>query len=370
MKTPTIRILNQELKLLADIDQYSELYYTRALIEPGDFAFSLPFSKKEAEILDEGNIILIGSDGERAGIIEEIEKKKLEKGSEWIICRGHEAKALLKRRITLPKLGQSRIEMEAPSETIMKELVSNQCGKEAGVKRQFPKMVTTKDYRRGLSYSLSCAFSNLLYELQKCAKASNLGFSITLNPQERELVFDIIEGIDRSASQNKNSRALFADEYDTLGSVNISQGVLGYSSELYVLGAKSQEGRPMAIAWNGEEPEGYDRIENAIDAPSLTDIEALRRYGIIKLDAFPKTFFLEAEIPFNAPIELKKDYELGDLCSVKAYGEWYSVPIYSIEEKWTRDKPGIRLGFGRPAQGAFSITKGAANELMEALRAG
>ncbi len=42
MRAPSLRILNSELELVADIERYGELYYTRSLAEPGDFAFLLP----------------------------------------------------------------------------------------------------------------------------------------------------------------------------------------------------------------------------------------------------------------------------------------------------------------------------------------
>lgn len=354
---------------MADIERYGELYYTRSLVEPGDFAFSLPAEADEEKAVAEGNFILVGNDGTRIGIIEETEHRTLEGGTAWVIARGHEAKAIFARRITLPSEGAARIDMDAPAETVMKALVHSQCGPGASPARRFPSLDIVPDLGRGMPYSLSSGYSSLLSELSYIAKASGLGFGLTFDAAGRTLLFDVIEGNDRSAGQSRLSRALFAQEYDTLSHASLTQGFGHYASALYVLGARLPEGRPVALAFDGQEPEGFGRFERAIDAPSLSEDERLQRYGQARLSAYPTTFFLEAQLPAHSPLEADKDFSLGDLCSVHAYEEWYTVPIHSIEEHWTKDGFQIRLGFGRPGLGAFSTAMGTANELLSALRA-
>jgi len=369
MRAPSLRILNSELELVADIERYGELYYTRSLAEPGDFAFLLPLEADEEEAVAEGNFVLVGNDGARIGIIEEVEKKVFEKGSAWIIARGHEAKAIFARRIAIPPAGAARIEMDAPAETVMKALVHSQCGPGAAPERQFPALAIAPDLTRGCHYSLSCGYSSLLSELSSIANASGLGFGLSFDTAGRLLIFDIIEGLDRSAGQEQHARALFAEEYDTLTHASLTKGFGRYASALYVLGARLPEGRPVVLAWDRAEPEGYARFERAIDAPALTEYERLQMYGMARLGAYPTTFFLEAQLAAHSPLEADKDFRLGDLCSVHAYGQWYTVPIHSIEEHWTKDGFQVRLGFGRPVPGAFSTAMGTANELLSALRA-
>jgi len=369
MRAPSVRILNSALELVADLERYGEFYYTRSLVEPGDFAFSLPARADEEKAVAEGNFILVGNDGTRIGIIEETEHRTLEKGTEWIIARGHEAKALFARRITIPPAGAARIDMDAPAETVMKALAHSQCGPGADERRRFPGLAIAPDLGRGCHYSLSCGYSSLLLELGYLAKASGLGFELSFDTAGRTLIFDVIEGLDRSAGQDQNARALFANEYDTISSPSLTEGFGRYASALYVIGARLPEGRRVVLAWDGAEPEGYARFERAIDAPALTECERLQMYGMARLGAYPTTFFLEAQLPQGSPLRPDTDFALGDQCSVHAYGEWYTVPIHSIEEHWTKDGFQVRLGFGRPALGAFSASMHAASELLDALRA-
>ena len=201
-----------------------------------------------------------------------------------------------------------------------------------------------------MSYTLSCGYSNVLLELNYCAKATGTGFRLQFDAMQRTLVFDIIIGTDRSAGQDTNGRALFAEDYDTLSSANMTQGYSGFSSALYVLGSKLSEGRPTAIAWRGLEPQGYGRFERALDALALDTSDKLLEYGTARLGSYPMTFFLEAELPHGSPLAQDTDYFLGDLCSVKAFGQWYTVPIESIEERWDQGWSRNPLGFRAPRE--------------------
>jgi len=365
-----LRVFDPMLELIADIDGFAEFYYTRKLVEPGDFAISMPLDGTGAESLTTGNFILVGDMTSRLGIIEEIEKKRLCKGTAWIIARGHEAKALLGRRIVLPAAGFERMEMTAPAESVMKALVATQCGLVAGEKRRIPGLVAVADEGRGMSYKISSRLTNLLTELCRCARSSGLGFKLDFDDTGLALVFDVITGMDRSAEQSVNPRALIAEGYDTMKSAEIKTRSSGFSNTIYVEGKKSLENWPMATVWNDLEPEGLNRFERGLDAPLLQNELELHEYGIGKLASYPEEFFLEAEVPNEAPVMPDEDYFLGDICSVEAYGQWYKVPLESIEERWTQDGPGIRLGFGRPALGSHSTAMRETESLWEMLRSG
>jgi hypothetical protein len=370
LEFPLIKILDSNLTLAAVLDCYSECYFTRSLREPGDFGFCIAFEEGMHKTIKEGNFILIGGNGERIGIIEQTEYRTTRNGTKLVIVRGHEAKSILSRRIILPPEGMSRMEMTAPAETVMKQLVASQCGPLAAPTRQFPFLIIESDRQHGEDYQLASAYANLLSELCGIAEASRMGFSLSFDIQTRSLTFDIIEGTDRSSGQNAESRALFAQEYDSLIDATLEQGIGSAACLLYVLGSKSGDGRTLEAVWYGKEPEGFERIERACDAPSCADRESLVAFGRARLVSHEPVFFLEAEIPPHSPLILDTDYRLGDLCSVHAYGQWHTVPIHSIEERWTLEGSGIHIGFGKPASGALRTTMKVTQDLLDALRAG
>lgn len=369
-KSSTLKILDKYLKLVNEIDGFSELYYTRRLIEPGDFGISIPLNLKGADDLDIGNYVLIGDGGTRLGVIESIEKKRLKKGKNWIIARGHEAKALFGRRITIPANGDERIILNGPAETVMKALIEGQCGNKTTVERILPVIKIGSDLKRGADYTLSSRLSNLQTELCRCAKASEIGYTVYLNTENKKMIFEVIIGTNRSAEQDDNPRVFIAENYDTMKLAEIKKGYIGLCNTLYVEGQKSPEGWPVVAAWQDSEPYGEGRFERAIDAPLIQDEELLHSYGISKLSSYQGEFFLEAEVLPNAPLLPDEDYFLGDVCSVDAYGQWYTVRLESIEERWTNEGPGIRLGFGQPAMGSHSAAMRETESLWEMLRSG
>lgn len=364
-----MRIFDDSLALTAEIDAWTELYYTRGLQEPGDFALSIPFDATGAECLKPGAFILVGEGGKRIGEITAVEKKSKGKGSRRLVARGYEAKALFSRRITIPPLGTTRIEMTAPAETVMKHLVRTQCGPEADDARRFPRLLVADDRGRGTTYFLSCRHSGLLDELCRCASGVGLGFAVSFDKDERKLVFEVIEGVDRSAGQEVNGRALFSEAYDTIRSCELAASRTGYANTLLVQGALLPEGRPTVTAWEREEPQGFSRFEKAADARMITGHEALFRYGRSRLADMEETFFLEAELPNTSPLAQDRDFGLGDRSEVEACGEWFSVPVDSIEERWTKDGSGTRIGFGRPTRGAMRTALKETKDIWDALGA-
>jgi hypothetical protein len=365
----SVKVLNGSFELLADIDSFSELYFTRKLLEPGDFALSMPLSGKGSEAIKNGEFILCGNYSNKIGVIEETEKRRGAKGIDWIIARGFEAKSILKRRIILAPEGSERFELEAPVETVMKSAVKSQCGEGAQAGRRFQSFAVSGDLGRGASYPLACRQVSLLDTLSRCGRSARVGFSTALDISERTLIFDVIIGKNRSAEQNENGRALFSERYDTLLSAELREGRTGYANTLYLLGGLSEGTRSAATVWEGAEPCGIDRFERPIEARTLQEAEALEVYGRSRLNEYAETFFLEIEVPCDSTLRLDRDYALGDLCSVEAYGTWFTVPLESIEERWTKDGPGIRLGFGYPEQGAHSAAMRETRDLWEALGA-
>jgi hypothetical protein len=364
-----VRILNPELELIAEINAYAELYYSRKLTLPGTFALSMPLTGDSEESVAVGNYLLAGYSNDRLGMILEVKKSTLPKGTPWLIARGNEAKCLLGRRLVKPPEGLARYEHTAAAETVMKAMVSAQCGPLSGPSREFPHFKMAVDRVKGKFCTVSCSYSNLLSELEKIATESGLGFTMDLISEAKKIEFDVVVGTDRSAGQAVNGRALLSTSYDSVKSVCIEQGHSQYSNLLYVKGAKLETGRTIAESWKDIEPTGIQRFERAVDAMNLNEVEGLRDYGLSKLNNFAELFNLQAELPANPPLEPDRDYFLGDLCSVEAYGHWYKVPLETIEERWNRYGAETVLGFGRPALGSHGTTLRETEALWEALGA-
>ena len=71
MEIPSIKILSPSLQLLNEIDLYTSLQLTRSWQGVGSFELHIIGNQKNIE---KGNLIMLGNDGHRSGIIRAITK--------------------------------------------------------------------------------------------------------------------------------------------------------------------------------------------------------------------------------------------------------------------------------------------------------
>lgn len=64
-----IRILTPILDLLAEIDDYESLLFTRRWHEVGEFELRINRYKRHTELLQRGNLIMLGASMNKVGII-------------------------------------------------------------------------------------------------------------------------------------------------------------------------------------------------------------------------------------------------------------------------------------------------------------
>lgn len=71
MEIPSIKILSPSLQLLNEIDLYTSLQLSRSWQGIGSFELHLIGNQKNIAV---GNLIMLGNDGHRAGVIRSITK--------------------------------------------------------------------------------------------------------------------------------------------------------------------------------------------------------------------------------------------------------------------------------------------------------
>lgn len=105
-----IRLFDTSLNLLAEIDDYESLNFTRAWYDTGKFQIVINKNKLYADLLDRDVIVSVGGRDDSIGIITEIQKEVDEggHGSETITATGYELKYIFSRRNVEPLAGKAR----------------------------------------------------------------------------------------------------------------------------------------------------------------------------------------------------------------------------------------------------------------------
>ena len=348
--TAPLRVFDQSLSLVAEIDDYESAYFTRSWYDIGDFLIRINYNKKYATSLQKGSIIQLHGRPDSTGIITSLtmDVGAGGKGSEQVTATGTELKHILRWRIAYPPAGQARYTDNDAAETVIKKFVDAQCGSTADAARQFASFAVAADQARGPAYLISARYSVVADELIDCAWASGLSWRVNLDLDTKEYIFEVYEGVDRTADQAVNARVIFSPSYDTVQTAQIKHSDINYRSIMLVGGQGVGAARTVVPVYTGTEPTGFARREEWIDARDLSSTPDLTARGTQKAAEFANQDFFTGNALTYSSIQYRRDFDLGDIVTMSAFGETTDVRVSSARESWSNNRYDIELGFGRP----------------------
>jgi hypothetical protein len=355
-----IRILTSTLDLLAEIDDYESLLFTRRWHEVGEFELRINRHKKHTELLQRGNLIMLDASRNKVGIIRhrEIALDEGGKASETWLVKGIALKGVVARRITVPPAGDSHDRANGSAETVMKHYVNNHVVNPVDAKRKIDMVVLASDQQRGSTINWESRFKKLDEELTEISKVSGLGWDVFLDIQQKKWVFDVFEGRNLTVNQTENPPVIFSPQFESLKQLSFVESDYNYKNYGYIAG--QGEGELRRVVEVGE-AEGLSRIETFIDARDISEqdedqqalpeaeiIAKLQQRGQQKLLEFAEEFFLEGQILTNSPFEYEKDYDLGDIVTIqnREWGVTRDARITEIKEIYEPGGFQIEATFG------------------------
>lgn len=355
-----IRILTPPLDLLAEIDDYESLLFTRRWHEVGEFELRINRHKRHTELLQRGNLIMLGANRNKVGIIRhrEIELDENGKKTESWLVKGIALKGVAAQRIVVPPANDSHDRASGAAESVMKHYVSNHIVNPADVKRKIDMLVIALDQQRGSSVSWESRFKNLADELIEISKANGLGWDVFLDFQQKKWIFDVYEGRNLTVNQTENPPVIFSPQFESLKQLSFVESDYNYKNYGYIAG--QGEGEERRVVEVGE-AEGLSRIETFIDArdvaeqdenqqalPEAEIIAKLQQRGQQKLLEFAEEFFLEGQILTNSPFKYEIDYDLGDIVTIqnREWGVTRDARITEIKEIYEPGGFQIEATFG------------------------
>ncbi len=369
MNAPLITVIDRNFALQAQIDIYTSFLLNRKWQSVGDWQLVLPASAQGANKLKKGNIILLGSNGHRSGYIEGITANEGENGIALTVT-GKTLQGLASQRITLPdndeynygydnvpKLTGDDISPAAvPAETVLKTYAKRHLAEPDDPKRRFSALEIAKDLKRGKETLWSSRLETLSDVLQSISEYCDTGWEIYVDLKKKKLIFDIVEGVDRSYSQSESSRVIFSYSFDNILSSTYTDSIEGYRNLAYAGGAGEGVDRTiLKVTAEDEEPEDWDRREVFIDCGALEIVEtdtamSLFDEALHKIKEYEKTETLTAAVADTASFAYLKKWNLGDKVTVvsKAAGVRLDTRITEVSERYESGGSGIDVTFGAP----------------------
>lgn len=309
----------------------------------GEFELQINRNIPESALCEVGNLIVYDN---FSGVITYSERNATERSEgDTQVVKGMTLSGVLGRRITVPPEGEAYDSFKADAESIMLALVEhNAISTEPN--RVIPNLALAQNLHRGSRLSWQSRYKPLTDELEQLALASGLGWEITPDFDNELYTFGVFEGRDLTIDQYENNPVIFSPDYDNIRMQRTIDSNSGYRSTAIVAGQGEGEERSIAVV--GDEIEGLDRFEIFIDARDISDEAELPGRGTQKLSEYPKLLTLEAEVERLGPFAYKRDWELGDIVTIKN-NEWglrMNARITAIQEVIEPQNHNLAVNFG------------------------
>lgn len=349
MKQP-IRIYDTQngsnLVLMAHIENYSNLVFTRKRSEVGTFNFSIDDSIAGSEEILVDRLIHLPPNDSKVGRITKVIKSQ--SGNKTTLSvSGEEAKGLVGWRVVTPDAGQENYTVTGPAETVIKTAISKFLGPSASASLKIPNIAIYADAGAGDTFTLTGRYSNLLKEIQTCSESTGVWWYLAIDLVNSQLSVRVTPGKDRTTSQTTNDWAPFSTRFKTIESATRTDTKEAYKNVAIVAG--QGEGINRAIRTVGSLA-GWDRRETFVDARQLSTNPALDSRGAEALVKSGESVAIDTTILPESQLVLDRDYALGDTVTMEAFGLSEDRVITSVTEGWTSSGYTIDLGFGKPVK--------------------
>lgn len=341
--------------MIAEVDGYSSLHFTRKFHGIDEFELTVNRHIYGASELLLGRIIIVGSDLHKAFKIRSREIALDENGKQsenWKIhARG--LKSDLNLRLALPPEGLAQDSVNTDAETVMKHYVTTNMI-DTDDERKDTHLTVAPNLKRGADVQWQSRFKQLDEEITEISELTGIGWNISLDLTNKRRIFDVMEGRNLTSTQSVYPPIIFAPQFDSLKTMEYANSDLNYRSVAYVAGAGEGADRRIVIVGDAT---GMNRYELFVDARDIAETErvdgedvpipeadiiaALTERGLQKLAEFSNEQYLTAQILTNSPFVYEKDYDLGDIVTVKNddWGIGMDARITEITEIYEAGKP-------------------------------
>lgn len=301
-KNRSVRFFSPEFRLLHEEDDvtviYNRRWHTYGKFEM-HFASDMPCLKID-------NMVMFDRDRQKNGII-----KYINMTDDGVVVRGYGLLWMLTNRITVPDPGRAYTAFHETVEDIMYGLVQKNAVACIDRKRILPGWECGASLSRGGRIHFQTRYKNLLEELEELSRFSLLGLGVSMEPEGRKCVFEVMQGTDRSVRQQDRPPVVFRKAYDNIKRGEYTLDDSGTKNCAYTAG--QGEGNERKVYVVGDSFSGAGRKEMYVDARDIGDEAELPTRGQSKLAGNVRKESYEAVVSGGW---YQSRWELGDTVTV------------------------------------------------------
>ncbi|MBN2796237.1 MAG: siphovirus ReqiPepy6 Gp37-like family protein [Clostridia bacterium] len=334
-----IRVFDINLNLLAEVDDYESLVFTRDYYTHGTFEIVMNAEKENAKYLKKNNIILLGKSKHKCGIIKSVEIVSEE--SEVATVTGFTLDYLLINRIIKPPTGEMFDSVTGPVESCMKHYIDVSMINPVDPNRKISIFSLAADQLRGENAVYNARGENLEEFISAMRSEREIGLRTYIDTVNKKIEMDILIGQDKTMSSS--NPVIFSTEYDNLINQSFFQTDVDERNFAYVLG--QGDGIDRLLLEVGDTSD-MDRKEILIEANVET--ENLESHALTELSKYKEVITFEAEVINRSPFKYEEDFNIGDIVTInnKRWGLRLDARITQITEIYEAENHAIEVVFG------------------------
>lgn len=350
-----VKVYDINLMRKGVIDVYRSLIWTRRYKEAGTVELHAALKERNLKLLKIGNILTMTGSVESA-IVDGV---AIDDYSNEITATGHMLSYGLSNRGIKTVVNVS----DTTYEDVMRMLVEISA---INNENPLPRLVLGEKKGLGTTVTLQVSYKELYTYLTKLSACSNLGFRIRGDYKEKKFYFEAYEGKNHSQNQSGNKRVIFSEVYRNINKTTFMTNSQNYKTHAIVFGDGEGTERTIMEAVLDPNLTGWERREVMVDArdikrDDLTEEQyraALIQRGTEKLAEYGIVECLETVTLPNVNFKYKKDYDLGDIVTVKkkAWGIEMDKRITEVQEVYENGGVLIVPTFGDPLPDKVSLS--------------
>ena len=344
---------------IGEVNQYESLIWPDKFNGFSTFELWAPITEENSQYFKKGNILWCG--GDNAAVVEIVKSEIDEIGMKTYNVKGRTLEMLLTTRIIWGTYNA----VNKDASTAMYEIVNQNCVNPSNANRKIPYLKLAEDLKFGGKITYQKTGGEVYDSLSTIASTYDLGFSVLFKPKTKELIFEVVEGVDRTVEQSTNDPVEFSTELEDLLSSSYYTNDQDVKNVAFVQGEGSGSSRKSVTSGEADS-KGFGRRELYVDARDLQSTlvdengeeqnlspteytQVLTQRGDDKLSECKTTETFEAQIRVFGDVqyEFGVDYKKGDKVTVRdeQLNVVVSARITEVQEEFD-DEYALVLTFG------------------------
>lgn len=326
-------ILDKNFEVVALIDAYKSLIWTERYNEAGDFELYLPMKPDLFRYIKLDYYAWI-RESERYMIIDKLAVDSDPEDGDYLTVSGHSLESILNRRVV-----NGETEVSGNLQARIKALLEQNFISPTDEARKINNFLFQESTNpKVTSVEVNAKYeSENIYEIVKAqCQENNVGFRIMLN-SDKQFVFGMYAGEDRSYAQTKNPYVVFSPHFDNMANTNYYASREDYKNVAFVIG--ECEAFPYEAFATVGDASSLDRREVTVDAKDIDTSEGstltlaeyrelLQVRGKEGLVEHREKRAFEGEVETTEPFRYGVDFFIGDIVQMEdEYGNSGSAYI-------------------------------------------